>query len=1757
MVTQRDFARAQGRPVQPRGGIDLKNSPSQVQADSSPETENILLHTLSASRRGGFPQLVRQTPMAASLRNYGYHTKSLASSAVGAPQADALIVPGALYAGHRPVWEELAGAMTIEFFFRCDDQTITHVGTGDPPPGTHPPAPAAQSAPFTIKFRPILSKGPIKRTADQVSAGPTASGAHMRWQTTNRWGGAAATHAMPFLFGIRNFTSGGVTVWKLDFAHHAFDPGSGNWQLIVVTSSIFTIETGITYHVIGSYSDSAGIARLRVGQLTDAQTIPTYTYDTLAYGPFTKSLATPCPIQVFDCPMEIMDAPVAGTPTVPPGLFNVARQDGSYFFNARRFEGAVEEITVHVGDLLSSVASTLDRSTKYDPQSLPATVRQHWSMTEPGMDYVQEMTGQGNHLYLSPRGPIFDPLSGSARPKGSWWFNGQTSYALAKLGRNIAGIIGSDDGNPNWRYQVTTRDEAAMQAIVHKNLPHGLHVVFTPDSENESFEQVVAEMHSVLRLAINTDGTIVGYCRDASTNNGAIAIPVYQAQRVQSSGVVKAGERYEVTLLRDTAGTRLRLFINGALDGSNGAVLASDVDSQPISGLTIGAGSFRATTYTTDIATPILPSADTGTNEDINTDHRSHFCGRIEQVAVIVGNGKLPPVYSDPGAAESRIEQARLWESPVGGPVRTLLQPDDPNDLVSQEIGVGGVVTVSGDTQINAPILYAIEDAGVTNPRLYSLPSAAPVGEELLTFPDGGADTVARQVIAWFILGRWVLNADDRDERDHGRYLRSIELRNHVVTGGVRRYFNEHRAIHVQGSVCQDDLGVLAALQKRCTESDQMTEADAQFTLAAWQHRNRPYMWKHPTELGPAWAEGIVFPRADANPITLLTAFEPEKTGERLLIAAASRQLYWVRDQWRLDSPFAEETTTRVPFAFGQPDSFARVPGTVSQQEFQRNSGNSLEIHAWIKPFNLHGWRTLLYKGNLAGRFNFSVFFQDGSLNVMGTMGATQAYWLREGYLAGGVYVPRVTTMVNRWNEITIRMNSATNTITAVVNGLAVTFVLNPGWTALGTAASDAANYPLYLMGVPLDGYMQRVAFNPPNVQSIQFAGFCGLVTDVSIKNVLGTGQTVSRTRQVDGANVFYLLPLNEGTGWTVTQNAALAPGNGELRLDELVLLKQGLDESRGAPYRSVVYRDRLYITNGRSVPLSVRFRRFSHPEGAFSVQRLGMREPFMEINVEPAFRAGATYATGNYQVFMAFENEDGVLSEPVNLVTQNPGGTFASLYLNRLPRAFDGQVVARQFYLNASGGGGAPLLAARLPDNESWDWEIAPPSVGLAVEATGRKLPAPRARGITVGQGSLWMIDLTEIEAGQNAFAVSDGEEVIWWPSELVQFVDSRDGKRVASIEAQLGRVYLFKRDSSWQENLAGASLPVPTNVNASVGLAGGVTIYDNLLFGAGDKGIYAFDGTSVQYQSLALEGDYRTIIDLDDEGLRAMSGAQWWPNSQYWISMRETGRESNRLIYVLHTDIGLQIGQQPQHAWTKLRVPEHTSMASLLDARRKPILLLGTVGGQILKYNEDLLVDAAAGEGTLVGTATSTSGTTLTMAGATFDQKRNGLRGATIEITDGTNVYTRTIERNTVDTITWIDPIAGLGSTPSFIIGGYDSFWTTPWLSLARFGSATKAQQLDLDYEPQIGSLLDCYLQAVSGAVTPTRAFPIANSEYKLLSLDSGYMQSPFRITGANRGRYVRLRFGQKKPLMPFSVNAWQIRGEESGQRGSRSAT
>lgn len=1750
------MANNQGVPVHPlTGGLDLKSPPTRVAPGSSPDLDNVALHNMAVERRGGFTPFIRQTSRLNAIQNRGRHGRA-AENTTGPPfpDTDYLIVPGGLYAGHRDVLDDLVSETTLEFFLRIDDLTNEHGGNGES--GAVPWGPA----PYQLFVRPILSKGPVKRTQDPTTTGYVAGGASQNWQVANPYGATNTTRAMPWAIWLQNTSVLPGVTWRFHFAVHARQ--GATWALEFMTSSIEP-RVGAVYHVIATVSFSGKIMRLRIGEVTDANTIPTYVYNTHAMNAASvASTGNLQPVQVFDMPQHFVEQG-AGTATLPAGLgFNAAAQ-GGYWFAAKRFEGAIEDIAIHQGDLLAAAAGALDRNTKYDPEALPATVRQFWSMTEPGMEVVPEMTGQGNHLYFSPRGPIHDGVSGGVRKGGSWWFNGQTSYAIAKLGEGVKGFLGAtDDGNPNWRYFFDEtggdRDEAAMQSLVKTNEPHGIGVEFWCDAIEPNFEQVLIEIHSVLRLAIETDGTLVGYCRDNSSNVGVKVIPQYQATRVVSNDVVQPGRRYHVVLLRHNGGQDMSIFINGVLDANVGGLAASDPDGQPIGGLTIGMGQYRPTTDTTDLVAQIEPVAETGANEQINTDHRSGFMGRMEAAFVICGDGKRPPVYRDQQETDWRLEQARLWEH-VGGPPGTALRADDANDLVSTEVGDGAVVAPSGDAQLGVPLRYALDDAGNVNPAFYVLPAGAPAHHELRLIgttaaPTGGAYTDARQVLTYFVLGRWVMDRDDRLNGTHGRYSEA-EYRNHA---SATLDHNVHKLVHQQVSTVKDELGALGPLERRCVESDVMSDADATFGARGYQHRLRPYKFSSPWELGPKWAKGLAFPRSGQTHVSLLADWEHEETGERFLLTATGRSLYWARQIWRRASPFAGEPDTLVPWSFGSEDSYIRLPHGHASQGL--TAANDIEIDFWIYPQRLDGRRLLVFRGELStsatSGINYLIYLEDGSLNFVGTQtGGTVAHRIMEAAINNSPR-PGVSLKANAWNYVVVSLSSAGGPVVFTVNGIVVPTTAVAGWTARGAGGNDAATEPVHLLGLPAHAAELTIqkTTGPTTQETIRLEGFQGYITAFRLRNSLALPTLVPATRPADDASTYYLQQLDDGTGWTFLESAATVAGqDGVAHLDELVCIHEGLDESRGAPYRGVAYRNAFYVTNGRSDPHWIRFRSFTDPRGPFEVTRLGMAAPARVGRTFITLMGNTNHASAVYQMWMSFLDRDGLESDPALLFARTIG-PFDTLLVANLPRSPDPQVVGRRFYLSPDAGGQA-IQHLDLPDNTSYDWEFELPATGLAVE-TGRRLPAPRAKQIAVGQGSMWLANLTDIPAGRNAFQVSDGASVAWWPGLLLQAVDSEDGKAIVAMNSMLGgRVYLHKRDSVWEEQLGGTNLPIPFNVNPSIGIGGGATTYDNGMYGAGDKGVHLFSGADVQYASRGLEADYRDL-DLDDEAIELFWGIYWWPDSHYWLSVRERGRATARRLYVLHTDLQTIIAGFGQQPWSRWTVPDHTYLGTILDPNtREPVALLGTPSGQILRYDPDNTVDVAPASGTLTGTASATSAASLTMAGAVFDTIGPGLRGAIVRITDtdGT-VYEREIERNTSTALFWTGNITFVG-LPSFEIGGYESYWTSPWFAFQREGKFEHLESLDFTFDPSPATL-EVLVQSAIGAVPTQRAWPTATQETLTLDMTSGWQEQTLRVRNATRGRYHRIRFGLRTPLQRFSVSAYQPRVAESGQRGGRSA-
>src|SRR5690606_15761215 len=133
---------------------------------------------------------------------------------------------------------------------------------------------------------------------------------------------------------------------------------------------------------------------------------------------------------------------------------------------------------------------------------------------------------------------------------------------------------------------------------------------------------------------------------------------------------------------------------------------------------------------------------------------------------------------------------------------------------------------------------------------------------------------------------------------------------------------------------------------------------------------------------------------------------------------------------------------------------------------------------------------------------------------------------------------------------------------------------------------------------------------------------------------------------------------------------------------------------------------------------------------------------------------------------------------------------------------------------------------------------------------------------------------------------------------------------------------------------------------VNGSTGAAGGTTIYDNVVYGANDRGVWLFDGANFLYVSLTLEGAW-AAVDVSDEGLLHQQGAFLYRSSQYWLSVRERGSRANSTVFVLHTGAA--------QAWTRVTLPDHVVLGRNPGPDDRPVAGIGTGHGQILSPDQE----------------------------------------------------------------------------------------------------------------------------------------------------------------------------------------------------------
>lgn len=1743
------------------GGLDTKSPPSAVAPSSSPDALNVILSNEAVEPRGGMTPLIREQPKMGALRARAHRPRTrvhTGTPAAGQYNNDVLIATGMGVAGHRAIYNTHKDALTIAFFCSPENLKTQHVGNGDPPVGGNPPG---GPAPFTINLRPILSKGPLKKAADVAASADAGT-----WDATaaNVYGQGVTqtTDGMPFCIYLWN--NAGTWEWRL--SAHVRDSGTGVWSLLTATVSAVPVIEGAVYRVVASL-DSGSEIRLRVARIVPGET-STYSMTTTAMAATQALPTSQCAIQVFDCPQQFVEATATGSTTQRPGLaLGTATNPGGYFFHSKRFEGWIEDLAIYSGDKLET-ATALDRETRLeDIDRSDETLISHWSMDETGTDYAQETAGSGNPIVFLPRGPVTIP---GRQPRlaekvpGSWAFNGLTSYALANL-----------IGNPNWN-DVTTGGagaEAALITLLKENRPHGLEVTFWVDSIEPQFESVIMEMHGVMRLVLDRDAKLAVYVRAAAGNG-------YQA-KVASTIQLVPGRRYQVVVLRagtgGNAGRQFVLYVNGEQEANSVSFAASlgAGDTHPLGGITWGMGSYEFI-YDQRLAGPTEPSLN-----QVNTDHRSGFCGVIESARVVVGEvmadrnvgtrSDLVPVYDDEDRDDWTLDQARLFLNPNAGN-RDQVRPSDPSDTV---LSIGGY----DGTGMCAEITRHVEGSRAEGVR-YDIEAHNNSYYDLKlnskAVADGGHETYLHHYVRiWHVLARWVFEVDDRRERYLGAYVDGVEVRYNSVSTNLE---GSARFVHEQWSLDDtDQTGATLGVVRRCIESDPLTEVFANMATRLWTHRLRPYEFRSPCELGMQWAEGVVPAALGRNEITLLQDWPHEVSGERFLIAACSRQLYWLKPIWRDGSPFAGEVARAVWFGGQDGDHVRFLSSSTANQNLTYSGGhNTITWEAWVYPHRLDGNRLLAFKGaTFWAQVNFAIWAEDGAINVAGTTGGNTAAWRFQS--SQGANIPETLLRAGEWNHVHVTMGTqSTDTVTVHVNGHRVE--LQSVWDTFLASSDNAAAEPLFLGGLPLG--RRTVTFGVvAGDEVLTFQAWHGLMTECRQTNAYDSARfpettdgVVPRARYTADANTYYLLHMNEGSGWGFVNSATTVTNDGGYSgIRELVLLREGLDESRGHPYRARVFRDRLYLTNGLSDPQEVRFTRFSDPKGPFRCTRAGMAAPYLRntasesvVSLTVLSTTGAQLQNGTFFIWMSFIDELGRESDPS--LVGSPAALAASpanprgWRINNCPRSHEDHVVGRRFYLSPNGGG-VPIFHHDLDENESRDHDVydPPPTGGAAVEAAVRS-PMPRGRFITESSFQLVVSNLSDFDAGPSSFAWSRASEptyfVLAGAAAQLAAIDSGDGSPIVGVFGHLGRLFQSKRQSVFQSDLADVLTAGARLVNGSIGLAAPV-LWDNVVWGIGNRGVNRFDGAGGGYASPDLKGLW-TGLDLSNEAMVAMHGVFFETEEQLWLSVRRAGQTHNDTMLVLQTS---PIGPPGQQGWTEQRVPAHVALATAIVADQ-PTLILGTTNGQVLRANSAVLCDGADGgrqdDGTTVlsGTAQSITTTSLTIAAVSpngsLDIVMAGLRGCVVEIVDSGTTYTRTITRSTRTTLEWSEPIVVGGGATTFKVGPINAYWTTGWLAPQRFGSFVRPGEIDFEVDPFPVSL-DVRMLAAIATRTTARVFSDAAAGAAVaLDMTNGWIENPVRVLNETRGRFFRVKFGTNGVNQFFRVSGLALRWDESGQRG-----
>ena len=1090
---------------------------------------------------------------------------------------------------------------------------------------------------------------------------------------------------------------------------------------------------------------------------------------------------------------------------------------------------------------------------------------------------------------------------------------------------------------------------------------------------------------------------------------------------------------------------------------------------------------------------------------------------------------------------------------------------------------------------------------------------------------DGTQKAPASQVRIFSHLAHWDFADNILGRGTQSRYYDNLEIHPVDLTGADDFQANPH--VYREFSVVPDRLGFVFPMELRC-HADKgrgtypITTAGVikDFNLGLWDQSS-------PQEERPRLAAGISVASVDEVPITLISQLK-KSNGDRFLVTAAANTVYWLRTPWwqgKSPYPPALDSAQSSLFVSGRLRSFVKHYAVewdmLRETAAGAHDGKSLTVEFWMQAAEFsRGVRRLLamcWDGSMNALNWRVVQNEDGSITIEG-----QGWSVGTGPLPGS---PSITSNVladRQWHHVACVLDQRFTLVgpNAVpsFDRIFVDGVSQPLWTS-GSRTTSTAGTGFGWIGGSDHGLLDPLV-GAPGTQGAFVEPFFGFLRDVRVSRgaryarnftpsikplVADSGSNTDLPANYQAYSTISLYPLDEKAD-AVARNIAGAQQPAYVRCNELIPLNDGdmlaSNSSLAFPWDWKVFRDVLYLSNGLGPPLAVRqdgilvrdgrnyeylHDTFTAParmwRGAarsfgFSVGRFGTSPPAADRLTFDGVGAGGALTADVYTVAITHVSLDGYESDPVIVTAYANMPANANVFrVAGIPRPLEPHVARRRIYISGPNSAGALLFTREDATDDLVTYGIETvqvPGAGSIYSPTrGTLLPARfiefhRQRGYGVG--------FPTSSNGNNRGQFSEGGEPESFSRSLVAnnvlSFDAGDGNPASAIKQFVGRLLVGMRNAMFLVTPGDTSIDFRQDqINATVGPSAGHSVvqHDNRMFFRGEKGVYLFDGASVQYVGDDLEGIWPDM-DPTELGQLQSHGIYVPPLNQYWLMVKRVGAQFAREILVL--DMGAIDEQTGRPPWTILQTLPISYLEGVDDdATDLHRTLIGTPHGQVYEFlvgqidgSREVSDPSNAGSlFTISGTLSGGGHTTTTLNLNAIDNLGSGHRGLMVLVTraDKSASAEARISSNTYSQIVLRDPLPFTPANGDTVqIGTYEAYWTSGWTPLDTPSQAKRVRFTQLDFTPQPGVLLDVAMDYAIGAV------PVARTFRALSSIPANRKASIDMSTGhhtgnalhlAGQGMYARLRFGTSGVKVPFGVIGFEMfftsEGAISGPKGT----